>query len=253
MPDAFGQALATTGLVWLIVAIGAAGLVRGFAGFGNAMVFVPVANIFLDPKQVITVIALTGVASTAALVPRAWREGNRPEVGLLVVAAIATVPLGFLLLEVLDRTAVRWVVSAITATTLTAMIVGWRFSGIVSWPVLIGIGTLSGVIGGLTGLAGPVVILFYLAGQSMAQSVRANTILFLTALEAVLVINLLVKGVVNWELLMLALVLAVPYFTTTMIGQALFDPRRDRLYRWAAYGVIGVAVLSGLPIWQQGG
>ena len=42
----------------------------------------------------------------------------------------------------------------------------------------------------------------------------------------------------------------MPYFTTTMIGQSPFDPHRERLYRWAAYGVIGLAVLTGLPIWD---
>jgi uncharacterized membrane protein YfcA len=93
------------------------------------------------------------------------------------------------------------------------------------------------------------VILFYLAGQSMAQTVRANTILFLAALDVVIVANLLLQGRVEWHIFLLALVLAVPYFITSLIGQALFDPRHERLYRWAAYAVIGLAVLSGLPLW----
>lgn len=252
MPDVLAQALDTPGLFWLILAISTAGIVRGFAGFGTALIFVPVANIFLEPKQVITVIALTGIASTAGLLPRAWRQGNRGEVGLLVLAAILTVPVGLLLLEMLDKVAVRWFVTVVAGGTLAALVAGWRFSGVVSLPVLLTIGALAGVIGGLTGLTGPVIILFYLAGQSVAQSVRANTILFLAALDVVLVSNLVVGGAVTWDLLALALVLAVPYFTTTMVGQAVFDPRHERLYRWAAYGVIGIAVLSGLPIWQWG-
>jgi len=47
----------------------------------------------------------------------------------------------------------------------------------------------------------------------------------------------------------LAAILAVPYFFTTLIGQSMFDPRHERLYRWASYGVIAAAVLTGLPIW----
>jgi len=66
----------------------------------------------------------------------------------------------------------------------------------------------------------------------------------------VIAINLFLRGAIAWETLWLALILAVPYFTTTMIGQSLFDPQRERLYRWAAYGVIGLAVLTGLPIWD---
>jgi uncharacterized membrane protein YfcA len=97
-----------------------------------------------------------------------------------------------------------------------------------------------------------VVILFYLAGQSAAQSVRANTILFLAALDVVVVANLLLRGAVDAGVLLLALTLAVPYLITSLIGQSLFDPRHERLYRWVAYAVIALAVLSGLPIWTGG-
>lgn len=249
----FSDALATPGLVWLLLAIGIAGIVRGFTGFGTALIFVPVGNIFLEPKQVITVIALTGLASTAALLPRAWRQGRPGEVGLLVGAAIVTVPLGLMLLDFLDRMTARWVITIIAGCTLAALIGGWRYTRAVPRPALLLIGACAGVLGGLTGLTGPVVILFYLAGQSLAQSVRANTILFLAALDVVLVGNLSWQGAINLPLVALALVLAVPYFTTTMIGQSLFDPRHERLYRWAAYGVIGLAVLSGLPVWKTGG
>lgn len=249
MPEALSAALAAPGLGWLMLAIGVAGIVRGFTGFGTALVFVPVAGIFLAPQVVVGVITLTGIASTSALLPRAWGQADRREVGLLALAALVTVPLGLWLMAQLDPVAIRWIVAGVAAATLAALIAGWRFSGIVGRPMLVAIGGVAGVIGGLTGLTGPVVILFYLAGQSAAQRVRANTILFLAALDVVIVVNLLLQGRVEWPLFLLALILAVPYFITSLIGQALFDPRHERLYRWAAYGVIGLAVLSGLPLW----
>jgi uncharacterized membrane protein YfcA len=181
--------------------------------------------------------------------PRAWGQADRREVGVLALAALITVPLGLWLMGMLDPVTIRWIVATVAAITLGALIAGWRFSGVVSRPMLIAIGAVAGVIGGLTGLTGPVVILFYLAGQSLAQTVRANTILFLAVLDVVIVANLLLQGRVEWHIFLLALVLAVPYFITSLIGQALFDPRHERLYRWAAYAVIGLAVLSGLPLW----
>jgi uncharacterized membrane protein YfcA len=249
MPEALATALAAPGLPWLMLAIGLAGIVRGFTGFGTALIFVPVAGIFLAPQVVVGVITLTGIASTSALLPRAWGQADPREVGVLALAALITVPLGLWLMGMLDPVTIRWIVATVAAITLGALIAGWRFSGVVSRPMLIAIGAVAGVIGGLTGLTGPVVILFYLAGQSMAQTVRANTILFLAALDVVIVANLLLQGRVEWHIFLLALVLAVPYFITSLIGQALFDPRHERLYRWAAYAVIGLAVLSGLPLW----
>jgi hypothetical protein len=46
------------------------------------------------------------------------------------------------------------------------------------------------------------------------------------------------------------LILSLPYFLTSLMGQALFDPRHETLYRGAAYGVIGLALVTGLPIWE---
>ncbi|MEM6467098.1 MAG: sulfite exporter TauE/SafE family protein [Pseudomonadota bacterium] len=249
MPDMLAAVLATPGLMWLMLTIAAAGLVRGFSGFGTALIFVPVANIFLDPKEVIVVITLTGVASNAVVLPRAWRQGSKGEVGLLVMAALLTVPLGLWALDLLDATTIRWIITAVAGGMLAALIAGWRYSGAVTRPVMLAIGAAAGVIGGMTGLTGPVVVLFYLAGQAVAQSVRANTILFLAALDVVVIVNLALQSAVTPELLILAIVLSLPYATTTLLGQWLFRPDYERVYRAVAYTVIALAVVSGLPLW----
>ncbi len=253
MLEAIARAAVAPGLGWLILAIAVAGVVRGFTGFGTALVFVPVATIFLAPAQVIALVALTGIASNAVVLPRAWKQGSRAEVGILVLAALVTVPLGLALLDVLDAITVRWVVAAIATVLLGALVSGWRHARAISRPELALIGAAAGVVGGLTGLTGPVVILFYLSGQAAVQSVRANTILFLAALDVALLGNLLLRGEVTLTLLALAFMLAIPYGMMTVLGQAMFDPRHERIYRRAAYGVIALAVLSGLPLWNRGG
>ncbi|MCZ4353778.1 sulfite exporter TauE/SafE family protein [Roseovarius aestuarii] len=250
MPDAALAALESPGLWWLVLTISVAGIVRGFTGFGTALIFVPVAGLFLPTAQVIATITMTGVGSTIALVPRAWRHANHREVGVLVIAALPTVPLGLMVMDVLNPVTVRWVVAAVAGFTLAMLVSGRRFDGQVKLPGLLLIGALAGLIGGVTGLTGPMVILFYLAGQAGAQTVRANTIVFLAALDVVIVANLFLRGFAGWEVVWLAVILGVPYFITTLIGQALFDPERERLYRYAAFTVIGLALLTGLPIWQ---
>lgn len=250
MPDAARAALDLPGFWWLALTIALAGIVRGFTGFGTALIFVPVAGLFLPTAQVIATITMTGVASTMALLPRAWRKANHREVGLLVIAALPTVPLGLMVMETLDALTMRWIVAVVAGGTLMALVSGWRFVEQLQWPGLVIIGALAGLMGGMTGMTGPMVILFYLAGQAGVQAVRANTILFLAALDVVIVANLLFSGTVGWQTVWLAALLGVPYLITTLIGQALFDPTRERLYRYVAFTVIGLAVLTGLPLWQ---
>lgn len=250
MPDALAQALAVPGLGWMALTIVAAGLVRGFTGFGTALILVPVAGQFLPPAQVILLLATTGMASTAALLPRAWVQADRGEVAWMAAAAALTVPLGIFILTLIDPLAVRWIVAAIASVTLAAIVTGWRWQGRLGPGGRLAVGGAAGLVGGLTGLTGPVVIVFYLANARSATAVRANTILFLALLDAVMIVNLVLGGFANGPTLWIALILSLPYLGATLTGQALFDPARERLYRVAAYLVIAGAVLSGLPLFD---
>jgi len=55
---------------------------------------------------------------------------------------------------------------------------GWRYTGSRPLPLNIGIGTLAGLLKGATGMSGPPVILYLLAGPEAAKQHRANLILF---------------------------------------------------------------------------
>lgn len=250
MGAAIEAALATPGFFVLLATMVAAGLVRGFTGFGTALIFVPVAGIFLPPEQIVAIVMLTGLFSSAALVPRAWREATVREVGWLTGAACATVPLGLWLLPRVEVDALRWGAALACAVTLAALVSGWRYRGQIGRRGLVAIGAGSGLMGGLTGLTGPLVILFYLAGDRAAAAVRANTILYLAALDVVIVGLLGVQGRLGAATLVLAGLLALPYLAATLLGQRLFTPARAALYRKAAYAVIGGAVVTGLPLWH---
>ncbi len=250
MHDAVAITLAQPGFWWLVLTISAAGLVRGFTGFGTALIFVPVASMFLPAADVIAIVTITGFVSTSTLLPRAWKQVDLREVTTLVVPALITIPLGLLVMDRLDATVVRWIMTFVAGGTLLALISGWRYSGRVTGAGLLMIGAAAGLIGGITGMTGPMVILFYLAGRAAAQSVRANVILFVAALDVVIMVNLVLRGFAEWPIVWLAIAICIPYFVTTLIGQALFDPKAERLYRIAAFSVIGLAVISGLPLWD---
>jgi uncharacterized protein len=250
MPEALAGAFTTPGLAILAATFVIAGLVRGFTGFGTALIFMPIGALYLPLPVAIVVITLTGMLSWPVIVPRAFRTADKREVAVLAAAAIVTAPLGVWLLSWVAQDVLRWVVSGAATLTLLALISGWRYRGRLSWPGLAGIGGVAGVLGGTTGLTGPPVILFYLAGQVGAASVRANTILFLALLDIGIVGNLFARGMVRMDAVWIALILAVPYLAAVTIGQYLFRPERERAFRVLAYGVISLAILSGLPLFD---
>jgi uncharacterized membrane protein YfcA len=234
----------------MLLTIAAAGLVRGFTGFGTAMIFVPVGGIFLPTADVVFLMAATGIFSTAALFPAAWQQADKAEISALAIAAGITVPFGLWIMTQLDGLTLRWIAAGVIGTTLLAVVSGWRFKGSLGWPGRFGIGGAAGTVGGMTGLTGPVVIVFYLANARDVTKVRANTIVFLAALDVVIVANLVFGGFASMNSAMVALLLSVPYLVTTLIGKALFDPSLEKVYRIASYSVIALAVVSGLPLFD---
>lgn len=250
MPDILSALLETEGLLWILAAFVIAGLVRGFTGFGTAMIVVPVGAMFLPMPEMVFIITLSGVGSSMTLVPKAWGQADRGEVFLLGIAAVILMPLGVYLLTVLDQAVLRWALTAIITILLVALLTGWRYSVTLRKPGLASVGASAGLIGGATGLTGPMVILFYLAGRKATATIRANTILFLALMDVAIIANLVVMDLIQWHMLYTALALTVPYMVMTLVGQALFRPHLETVYRYTAYAIIAVAALSSMPVFD---
>ncbi|WP_299967297.1 sulfite exporter TauE/SafE family protein [uncultured Roseobacter sp.] len=242
--------IALPGLVWVLAATFAAGLVYGFTGFGAALIYMPVATAFVAPPLAMGAFGLSALASFVTLVPQAWQQADRPNTLLMIGAAILCAPLGIWILRTTDVTVIRWVLSGITAGTLVMLMAGWRYHTVPTKSLRAGIGAAAGVMMGSVGLNGPLVILFQLGGQDSIARSRANTVLFLTITSLSLLPLMMLQGIIGMEAFWLGLLLLLPYAGGTLLGRALFDPEREALYRRSAYMVVAAAVVIGLPVWS---
>lgn len=226
-----------------------AGGVYGFAGFGAALIFMPLAVMVVEPVIAVTAISVSALSSFVTLVPRAWKEADRRAVLTMLGAAFCFVPLGVWVLRVSDPVILRWAVSVIAMITLAALVAGWRYQRAPGVPAWLAVGSGVGFLGGSTGLNGPLLILFQLGGQDEVARTRANTILVLTLSSLSYLPIMALQGAVTREGLVAGAAQLLPYGVGALIGRQLFNPGRERLYRNVAYLIIGLAVLLGLPIW----
>ena len=104
------DAIATEGFWLLVLAAILAGLVRGFTGFGTAMVYLPVAGQVLDPVSAVVTLVVIDFIGPLPAVPGAWRDAHRRDVMRLAVGALAGMPLGLMVLLVLSPDHFRAVV-----------------------------------------------------------------------------------------------------------------------------------------------
>jgi uncharacterized protein len=250
MPEALAAALAFDGLLWLLGGTLLAGLVRGFSGFGAALIFMPVAGQVMQPLWALTVLVVMDVFGPIPNLPRARRDGNLREVALLTLAMTLAIPLGLMVLSSIQPEVFRYAVSALALIVPVLLIAGLRYRGPLNAPVLLGTGAASGFLGGVVGVPGPPVILLYLASSRMAAQVRANILMYLVAFDVVVIALLALQDRLEAVPVILGLLLALPVMLANMAGAAIFRPEKERLYRAAAYVIIAAAAISGLPLWD---
>ena len=248
MPDILAAAFATQGLVWLVAAVCVAGLVRGFAGFGSAMVIMPVASSVLSPVEAVIFLVATELVGPLPNARAAWRDGAPRDVGLLVIGAILALPLGVWALSKMDATLFGWVVSASVITLLGLTVAGWRLKGALTRRLTIFAGALGGFMTGFAGIPGPPAIMLYMASSLPAAVIRANFLLYLVALDLLLFVLLTLLGMMNWSIVVLGLLVGIPNLIANVVGARLFDPAAERVFRNVAYLVIAASAIVGLPL-----
>lgn len=233
-------------LLALVAAL--AGIVYGFSGFGSALIAVPLYAAIAGPQAAVGLMAITALASVVSVLPQAIRQADRRASLTILIPSLLCLPLGTTVLRLAEPEAIRWAMSLTVLATLAALMAGFRYRGRAGPPAWIGIGALSGIMGGATGLAGPALVLFQLAGPESASRMRANAILVLTPSSLALVPVLWWQGTIGPEVIATGLVLAPVYGLTSWLGQRLFDAGREALYRRVAYAIIAAAGLAGLPL-----
>ena len=237
-------------LAWLLAAALAGGLARGFSGFGAALIFVPLASIGLGTRQAAPLMLVLEVLAVALLTPAAWRIADRREVGWLAFGAALGTPVGAIVLVLADPLALRWGVALMILALLGLLVSGWRFRSRPSRPVTLGFGLAGGVLGGVAMVSGPPAMAYLLGREGAARQMRADFALYLTAGAIFAAIAYAVAGLLDAALLGPFLVAAPAYGGGIWGGARIFGLASERTFRLACYGMIALASLLSLPVWD---
>lgn len=244
----FADAIALEGF-WVLVATAfVAGAVRGFSGFGTAMVYLPVASQFLSPFEALTTLMIMDLVGPLPNIPKAIRTMHRRDVLRLVTGALVAVPFGVLVLGLIAPDVFRYGVSLISIILLILLIAGIRYHGALRKRMVFGTGALGGLLAGSVGLPGPPVIMLYMASAHAAAVIRANIMVYLLLTDLIMIAVLGLNGYLVASAVLIGALLTVPYLLGNVLGGYLFAPKFERGYRAVAYIIIAVSALNGLPI-----
>jgi uncharacterized membrane protein YfcA len=253
LPDTstFAAALADRRFLVAAAISAIAGAARGFAGFGSALIYVPLISAIYEPKIAATTLLLIDAVSGVPYGVKAFPDCDWRDVGPLTAASLVMLPLGTFLLLIVDPIWLRWFIGFFVLCALPLLAGGWRYHGKPRLPITLGVGAIAGLTSGAVQIGGPPVILYWLGGALKAATVRANMFVFFAVLGLAGCITYFVEGLFTKEALALAILLSIPYTALFLSGALSFHRTSDEIYRRISYGMIAVAGLVSLPIFDR--
>lgn len=156
----------------------AAGVVRGFAGFGFSALCVAGLSLFAPPAQVVVPIFVLEVLASLTLLRAALREVDWPWLSWLALGNALCIPLGIAVLAWLDELPLRLLIGALLLLAALLLRSGWRLALAPTRGTRLATGLVSGLVNGVAAIGG-IAVAVLLSTTQMAPAVMRATLVLL--------------------------------------------------------------------------
>lgn len=222
------------------------GVIHGYTGFGAALFMTPLFALLFGPVDAIALSVIIAIFGSAQLYPRAARNARWRELIPASLAIVVFTPLGTYLLFSLDPEVIRRSMGGFVLLAALVLLGGWNYKGPRGNIASAVAGGLAGIITGTTGVGGPPLAIYFLSAPVAPVVQRANIVIAVTAMIAVVLISLLVAGGIVGGTFMRGVVLIPTYVVGTWFGSHLFNIAPQKYFRRVALWLLlatGVGVL----------
>lgn len=227
--------------VFAIVAVFAAGVVRGFSGFALSALCMATLVFVIDPVEILPICLVLELTATFIMVRGGLKEADKRMVLGLISGAFIGLPLGLLVTTLAPVEVSRLVALSLILVLAIAQLSGYRPAFLATRSGLMGSGVAAGVVQGAAASGGMVIALYTLARSAPASVMRASLVVYLMLSVVTNTIFYTAFGVLTAEAMTRGLLLAAPCAIGVVIGARLFSPRFQPYYRPAC-----LTLLTGL-------
>jgi uncharacterized membrane protein YfcA len=228
-----------------------AGLVRGFSGFGSALIYMPLISALYGPRVAAPTLLLIDTICSVPFTFHAAPQCNPREVAWVSLAGFIFLPIGVTALVYVDAIVLRWFIVVLVLVALVALIAGWRYHGKPTVPASLATGAFAGFGGGAVQIAAPPLLIFWLSGANKAATVRANIMVYFLP-QAVLAMAMYYwNALFTGETITLAILLGLPFALAMSVGVYSFHGSSEALYRRVAYVIIAFAGIVSMPVFDS--
>ncbi len=207
---------------YALLMIFGAGVIRGYSGFGFAMICVITLAFIYPPWMITPLILCLDTAASAWLFYKVRTLVDWKGLKIIFLSSMITIPIGSLALTSIPVNYLR-IFIALTILLLCAGLLIKKQTTIKTSPVAtFGVGMLSGFLTGVAAIGGPPVILFYLSSNRLVTVSRASLIAFFLMVDFFALISCFWYGLLDSKTLALSAQMLIPLGIGIWIGNYCF-------------------------------
>jgi len=225
------------GMAIIAIVAFAAGLVRGFTGFGGPAFILAILTLFFTPLSVVSKILVVDFVTSVFLFRAVYREIDWRATACMVIPTLLFIPIGHWLLVELDPLWMKRAMALIIAAACVAMLTGYRYRHPMTTAWLIAIGIVAGIVFGGTYIA-LIAVVCILLGPYDKHAGRTLIIAwsFFTMIGFALVSS--TSGTTGVDDVITAAPGAATYLLGAWLGSHGFHNASEKLFRRAAIAVL---------------
>jgi uncharacterized membrane protein YfcA len=207
-------------------------------GFGLGLVALSFLPYVMLPTTAVVLITIYGAVFAIVVLLQLRRDVTLREIIPMLVGTMAGMPLGVWILASVPGEAVNRIIGFVL---VVVALLEWRglYPGrLHGWQWGLGAGLLSGLLGGGFGTPGPPVILYSTTQGWSPRTIKANLQAFFALNQTVILAGHWWAGLLNGEVVALALAFAVPGGIGLLAGVLLFGRIDHRAFRRIVFMLI---------------
>jgi uncharacterized membrane protein YfcA len=218
-------------LAFSTTAVFVASIIRGYSGFGFAMVAVTILSLMLPPIQVVPTVLILEVVASINLVPYVWSDIDWFSLRWLLAGSVLAIPFGVYLLATIPAAPMRISISLIVLAAAVFMLRGWAWQRMAGRTLIFIIGAACGMLNGAAAIGGPPVILFYLSSPAGVTVSRASMIAYFLGIDAISLIMVSIQGLTTSKTLLTAGACLPPLILGIAVGRRIFKKVNKESFR----------------------
>jgi uncharacterized membrane protein YfcA len=210
------------------------------------MILSPVFALIIDTPHAVAISILLNVLVGIPIAPSAFPLVKWRMIAPMAVASMVMAPVGVILLVGQDPDLMRRIIAIIVIAFAIVLAMDWRYTGTPHPAANVGVGALAGFLNGSTGVGGPPVILYVLAGPGSAAEKRATIIWLYVLFTFITAGAMWWQGILDGPTALIGLSAAPLYLGTAWLGMKFFGGSTDKIYYRIALAVLFLIALAAL-------